>query len=109
MKMHSGAGLGIMFDMSSTLKSLRLPPLGKRQMAQLVESAKQIGVQPEDYAKQLVEDGLALQREAELMSFPQIVGRVRRANGVVDESEVVQLVEAARTDLYRNKSRRKKS
>jgi hypothetical protein len=67
-------------------------------MAQLVAKAKQMGVQPEDYAKQLVEDGLAFQREAEMRSFAQIMAPVRRATRTVDDAEIVNLVEKARSD-----------
>jgi hypothetical protein len=89
--------------MASTLSiPLRLSPLRKRSMAQLVARAKDIGVTPEEYAKQLVEDGLALQQEAESMSIAQIMGAVRKGAGAVDETEVIKLVGKARTSRRRN-------
>ncbi|HWE94735.1 MAG TPA: hypothetical protein VG269_12290 [Tepidisphaeraceae bacterium] len=77
-------------------------------MAQLVAKAKRMGVQPEDYAKRLVEDGLAFQREAEKMTFAEIMEPVRKAAGEVDEGEIVQLVERARADHHRRGGRGKK-
>lgn len=67
-------------------------------MAQLLARAKDLGVPPEDYARQLIEDGLALQREAESMTIGQIMAPVRQAAGTVDDAEIVRLVESARTD-----------
>ena len=67
-----------------------------------------MGVPPEDYAKRLIEDALALQREAEGGTFSQIMKPVRRATGAVDDSEIVALVETARNDHHRNAGRRKR-
>ena len=66
-------------------------------MAQLVAKAKRLGVPPEDYAKRLVEDGLAFQREAEESTFAEIMGPVRQAAGKIDDAEIVKLVEKARS------------
>ena len=65
-------------------------------MARLVAKARDMGVPPADYARQLVEDGLALQREAEEMTFGAIMGPVRKAAGTVDEAEIVKLVDKSR-------------
>ncbi|HSZ54182.1 MAG TPA: hypothetical protein VK797_00865 [Tepidisphaeraceae bacterium] len=59
-----------------------------------------MGVPPEDYAKRLIEDGLALQRQAEGSSFAEIMGPVREAAGTVDEPRIVLLVEKARIDHH---------
>jgi hypothetical protein len=69
-------------------------------MAELVSKARHFGVQPETYAKQLIEDGLALQREAEESSFADIMAPVRETAGVVDEAEIVKLVEKARSSHH---------
>ena len=87
---------------------LRLPPLRKKSMAQLVARAKDLGLPPGDYARQLIEDGLALQREAESMSIAQIMAPVRRVTGSVDEGEIVRLVEKARRDHHRKPPRGKR-
>ncbi len=65
-------------------------------MAQLAAIAKSHGVTPADYARQLVEDDLAIQQEAETMTFAQIMGSVRTSAGHIDESEIVTLVDQAR-------------
>ena len=88
--------------------TLQLPPLAKQSMAQLLAEAKRIGVPPEDYAKRLIEDGLALQLEAEETSFAQIMEPVRKAAGKVDDAEIVKLVEKARTSRHRSNGRGKK-
>jgi hypothetical protein len=69
-------------------------------MTELVEQAKRKGIPPADYAKRLIEDGLALEREAEEQSFAQIMGPVREAAGAVDEAEIVRLVDGARTEYH---------
>lgn len=76
-------------------------------MAQLVARAKDLGVPPGDYARQLIEDGLTLQREAEAMTIGQIMSPVRKAAGAVDETEIVRLVERARRDHHRKPPRGK--
>jgi hypothetical protein len=65
-------------------------------MSRLVARAKDIGITPEDYARQLVEDALDLQRQAESKSFAEIMEPVRQAAGDVDESEITRLVDRAR-------------
>ena len=89
--------------------TIQLRPLGRQEMAQLVAKAKEIGVAPEDYARQLVADGLALQRQAERMSFSQIMRPVRAASGVMRDAEIVKLVERARADYHRRDRRGSKS
>ena len=77
-----------------------LLPLGKQNMARLVAEAERIGVAPEDYARGLIEEGLALQRQAGSMSLAQIMRSVRRTAGSVSESEIVDLVNRARSDQH---------
>jgi hypothetical protein len=75
---------------------IQLPPLDKRSMLDLVSKAKRMGMDPGDYAKRLIEDGLAFQREAEESSFAEIMGPVRDATGAVDDGEIQKLVDSAR-------------
>ena len=65
-------------------------------MSRLVARARDIGIPPEDYARQLIEDGLDLQRQAESSSFAEIMKPVRQAAGDVDESAITGLVDGAR-------------
>jgi hypothetical protein len=85
--------------MASTV-AIQLPPLTRQSMLELVAKAKRFGIDPGDYAKRLIEDGLAFQREAEESSFAEIMGPVRDAVGDVDDAEITKLVETARADHH---------
>jgi hypothetical protein len=76
--------------------SFRIPPVAKQSMTRLLAEAKRAGVSPEEYARNLVEDALALQREAEDLTFEQIMRPVRRATGKVSDAEIVRIVHKAR-------------
>ena len=80
--------------------------LTKQTAARLQAGAKRKGIKPEIYAKELIEDALSLQREAERSSFAEIMAPVRNAAGSVDDAEIVALVERARAAHHAN--RRKK-
>jgi hypothetical protein len=82
--------------MASVPHTLRLPPLGKRTMAQLLAEARRAGMTPEGFAKRLVETSLSLRRQAERLTFAEIMGPVRKATGRVEEAEIIGLVEKAR-------------
>ena len=77
-------------------------------MAELVAKAKRLGIDPGDYAKRLIEDGLALQREAEESSFAQIMRPVREAAGNVDDAQIIELVEKARAQHHRASATKKR-
>ena len=88
--------------MASALHSnLQLPRLTRQSMSQLIAKAKRMGMAPEDYAKRLLEDGLALQNESEKMTFAEIMAPVRQAAGTVEEAEIVKLVDRARNAHHR--------
>lgn len=93
--------------MASTA-TIQLPPLTKQSMSELVAKAKRMGIDPGDYAKRLIEDGLTLQREAEASSFAEIMRPVRDAAGDVSDSEIAKLVETARTDRHSGNRRKKR-
>jgi hypothetical protein len=82
--------------MVSASHLIQLPPLGKQSMAELNARAKDLGLTPEDLARQLIEDGLALLRKAETTPLAEIMAPVRRAAGRVDETEIIRLVDKAR-------------
>jgi hypothetical protein len=75
-------------------------------MTKLVAKAKRMG--PGDYAKRLIEDGLALQHEAEESSFAQIMAPVRAAASDVGDAEITKIVEVARSDHYPAGRRKKR-
>ena len=93
--------------MSRTL-AIQLPPLQKKSMNQLIAEAEQLGIAPEDYARSIIEDSLAMRREAEASTFADIMKPVRKASGQVDDSEIIKLVERARGDHHRRLNRAKK-
>lgn len=77
-------------------------------MADLVVKAKRIGMEPGDYARRLIEDALAFQRQAEESSFAQIMGPVRDAAAVVEDSRIIEVVETARAKHHAGLRRKKR-
>ncbi len=88
--------------------TIQLPPLTKQNMSDLIAKAKRMGIKPGDFAKQLIEDSLAGQREAEESTFAQIMKPVREATGEVSDSEITSLVEIARSNNSARTSRKKR-
>jgi hypothetical protein len=86
---------------SMSQEALQVRPLSKRRMAELVFKAKRVGQEPAEYARQLIEDALALQREAENSTLAEIMRPVRQSAGEIDQAEVVQIVEKARNGRHR--------
>ena len=76
-----------------TATTLRLTGLGKRQMSKLATRAKRMGLSPSGYIKQLIDDDLETDRLARTTTFAEIVGPGKE----VDETELDQLVDRART------------
>jgi len=72
-------------------------------MAQLTSKARQMGMTPQRYVRQLIEEDLALDRKAKTMSFAQIMGPGRD----VDEALLEKVVDAART-RHHSRTRRKR-
>jgi hypothetical protein len=77
-------------------------------MSDLVAKAKHLGIGPGDYAKKLIEDGLAFQREAEGSSFAEIMRPVRDATVSIEDTEIVKLVEKARPKRRATAPRKKR-
>jgi hypothetical protein len=93
--------------MASTA-TIQLPPLTKQSMTDLIAKAKRLGIGPGDYAKKLIEEGLAFQREAEGSSFAEIMRPVRDAAGAVDDVEITTLVESTRAKRHAVGRRKKR-
>jgi hypothetical protein len=72
---------------------LRLKGLGRRKMEQLVRKAERMALTPEGYLKRLVEDDLAISKEARTKTFAEIMGRGK----AVDEEGVDRIVERAKS------------
>ena len=77
-------------------------------MSDLIAKAKRLGIGPGDYAKKLIEEALAFQREAEESSFAEIMRPVREVGGTVNDVEIVKLVEIARTKHHAVGRRKKR-
>ncbi len=97
-----------MIPFMGSAATIQLPPLNKQRMAELVAKAKRIGIGPGDYAKRLIEDGLAFQREAEESSFAKIMKPVRNATGEVEDAEILDLVETVRAERHAAGRRKRK-
>jgi len=87
----------------STITGLQLPRLGKQKMAQIASKAKRLGMTPQRYIRQLIEEDLALDEKAKTMSFAQIISPANVAN----EAVLDQVVDEARARHHSN-SRRKR-
>jgi hypothetical protein len=72
-------------------------------MARLAKKAKSLGITPEEYVLQLIEEDLALEQKAKTLTFAQIMG----PDQDVDEALLDRLVDEART-RHHLKSRRKR-
>ena len=89
--------------MATTATSLRVKGLGRQKMAALTSKAKRLGMTPEGYLKHLIDEDLALDRKARSTTLAELLGPGRE----VDEAELDQLVEAARTRHFERSSRKR--
>jgi uncharacterized protein (UPF0128 family) len=83
--------------------------LQKSKLAVLRKQAKALGLSAEIYAKQLIEDGLSLERRARSETFDDLLAPVQAAfqkSGMTEE-ELDQLVDAARTRHHQRTSKKK--
>jgi hypothetical protein len=83
--------------------TVQLRGLGKKAMTELERKAKSMGMTPERYLRELVEEDLQLDRKARSMTFAEIMGLGQD----VDENELDQLVEAARTRYHKRVSKKR--
>ncbi len=82
----------------ATAMTLELRGLDRREMRDLTAQARRLGLTPEDYVRRLVEENLALAREAREKTFTELT----RPGRAVDEAEVDQLVERAKARHHRS-------
>ena len=83
--------------MSSTAIGLRINDLPKRHASALKRKAEHMGVSPEEYVKQLIEDDLALDHKARTASLEELAAPFRKALKGASEAEIEQIVTAARS------------
>ena len=72
--------------------------LGKQKMTALVAKAKRLGLSPARYVKQLVEEDLAIDADAQSLTLAEIMAPVReefRESGMTEE-ELEVIVDVAR-------------
>jgi hypothetical protein len=80
-----------------TTMPLQVSGLGSKRMAELASRARSLGMTPQRYARELIEEGLALAREARARSFDDILAPLRQTAGEIDDAELDGLVDRART------------
>ena len=82
--------------MSKLTSQLQVPGLARERLAELTAQAKRFGITPQIYARELIEEGLAMQREARTKTLDAILSPLRDSVGEVDEEEFDSLVKRAR-------------
>lgn len=83
--------------MSTSPSPLRIVGLDAKRKAELAAHAKRLGLSPQRYVKQLIEDGLAMEREARERTFDDILTPLRKAAGMDEVPDLDDLVDRART------------
>jgi hypothetical protein len=88
--------------------TIQISGLGKGKLAALRAQAKARGMSAERYARQLIEEGISLERQARSTTFDELFAPVqaRFREGGMSEDELDRLVDAARTRHRRRTSRK---
>jgi hypothetical protein len=88
--------------------TIQVSGLGKGKLAVLRAQAKARGMSAERYARQLIEEGISLERQARSASFDELFApaQARFNEGGMSEDELDRLVDAARTRHRRRTSRK---
>ena len=85
--------------MATTASTLQVSGLGKQKLATLRDQAKAHGLSAEAYARQLIEEGMSLERRARTESFDELFAPVQarfRSSGMT-EPELDELVDRAKS------------
>lgn len=72
-------------------------------MAQLTAKARRMGLTPQRYIQQLIEEDLALDQKAKSTTFAQIMG----PGSAIDEAVLDKVVDKARTRHHANGRRKR--
>ena len=90
---------------SSIISSFRVTGLRKHEVVQVKAQAKQRGVTPEEYLREIIQDRLAIAREAKTKTFAQLAVPMRRnfERSGMTEADLDALVDRARTRYHRRK------
>ena len=90
-------------EMATIATNIHIRGLGRQAMSELTSKAKRLGITPDRYIKELVEEDLALDRKARTTPLAELMGPGRE----VDEDELGKLVEAARTRHHQRTTRKR--
>lgn len=91
----------------ATSSPLRFPKLPASNLSAIKRRAKGLGLSPEDYFLQLIEDDLAISQRARNTSLEELAAPYTRALKGLSEDQLDQLVnEARRTPPAPRRSRR---
>src|SRR5882724_12075987 len=74
--------------MSSATSSIRVSGLSKQKLHTLRAQAKAIGMTAEEYAKQLIAEGIRLEQQARTQTFDQLYAPIQerfRKSGMIEE------------------------
>lgn len=87
--------------------TLQIAGLSKRSMAKLKSSAKSLGLTPEDYVKEVIEDRLELEEATRNTTFDQILAPLCKRSDEIGEDELNRMVDRAKA-RHRSRVTRKK-
>jgi hypothetical protein len=82
--------------MATLATILRVDDLPTRQLSALKRKAQRLGLTPAKYVRQLIEDDLALDRNAQSTSFEELAKPFRKRFEGTSEEEIDRLVDEAR-------------
>lgn len=94
--------------MATTATILKVAELGPRQLSALKRKAERLGLTPETYVKQLIEEDLALDRKAQNTSLDELAVPYRKALKDVSDKELDEMVDAARSRHHSRSSNHKR-
>lgn len=85
---------------------LRAIQLDAKRLAELSAQAKQLGMTPASYARELIERGLAMEQEARTKSFDEILAPLRATKAEPADDALDMLVDQARSRHHRATKRK---
>lgn len=85
---------------------LKATGLSRQEIAEVTTRAKRSGLSPEQYLREVIEDHLAIAREAKVKTLAQLSTHMRRdfARSGMTEAELDSIVERAKTKHRRSRS-----
>jgi hypothetical protein len=95
--------------MATATLNLRVQGLGKNKIQALARKAERLGLTPDQYVRQLLEDDLEADRQAQTTSFAQLMAPAREdfRRSEMSEGDLDAVVVRARTRLHQKRIKRK--